>query len=244
MADHGIMFKAEMIQAYMRGDKWQTRRTKGLDVVNQSPDEYELLETVLNIKKDSFFAVFRHKKNGSELSVRFPYGYEMDTLWFKETYALMCKEAEQFCYDDTVGHVAECHYVEYRADTGNLYPGDWPAEEARGYDEAPKWKSSMFMPKKYSRFLDVVITGAYVERLLDITWEDAVAEGIPHTFPEVDREQYFQLWDQINAKRGLSAKINPWVFVYEFNKRPNSKVLGHGIHGLMTNEMMEDIIHV
>ncbi len=47
-------------------------------------------------------------------------------------------------------------WVEYKADSGNPYPGEWPADEARGYDDAPKWKSPIHMPRHASRIDPVV----------------------------------------------------------------------------------------
>jgi len=236
---YGVMFKAEMIRAYIKGIKNQTRRLKGLEKINRDPDGWKF-EGILPVSNVAMFTNI--KKPLLHYSVRPPYGMKDDTLWFKETYAPMCKIADPVCWCETEEEIKENHYVEYRADTGNLYPGDWPEEEAKGNDEAPKWCSSMFMSQKYSRFTDIQILKVRVERLHDIKEQDAILEGIQHNWmgpepcpPEHADEWmnyladedgfpcfsaidgYRSLWDSING-RTFPWKTNPWVFVYEFPK--------------------------
>lgn len=66
-----------------------------------------------------------------------------DTLIVCETWGAVSPAA-----DGSSVPLAECK-IEYRADLPEGctdYPGQWPAECARGSDEAPKWKSSTSMP--------------------------------------------------------------------------------------------------
>ncbi|WP_202960970.1 hypothetical protein [Desulfitobacterium hafniense] len=78
------------------------------------------------------------------------------------------------------------------------------------------------------------MTGVRVERLQDITEEDARCEGAVKTYPYTCsatgktahmqdengtfRDGFACLWDFINAKRGYGWDVNPWVWVYEFNR--------------------------
>lgn len=214
---YGVMMKAEMIRAYLAGLKTQTRRMKGLQRINQYPDRWTLLSI------GDGLALFRDKEDQRHLTfIRLPYGDESSTLWFKETWAIICNNALPTCECETDEDRKANHYVEYRADNGNPYPGEWPEEEARGNEDAPKWRSSMLMPKKYSRFQNIPILKVRVERLRSITPADAFAEGVRseylHQVPDwMDVDSYAELWNKINGKT-FPWQSNPWVFVYEFPK--------------------------
>lgn len=216
---YGILMSSQMIRAYQDGRKTQTRRTRGLDVINKAPDEFEFK----GFHPASHRAIFEFRL-GSEHLIRPPYGFDGDRLYFKETYAPMCSVADVGgCDDNDPVHEKEHHYVEYRADTGNPYPGDWPEEEAKGNDEAPKWKSSMFMPRKYARFSNIPIKLVSVERLHDITFNDAYSEGCPKDRAMDGIAWYRDLWDSLNGKK-LPWIVNPWVWVYEFPKHTEGEV--------------------
>ena len=77
---------------------------------------------------------------------------------------------------------------------------------------------SIHMPKVATRlWLEVV--NVRVERLQDITEEDARAEGYPFSyttgFPIAD---FMFLWNSIYSKRGHGWNKNPWVWVIEFKR--------------------------
>jgi len=221
----------EMIRAYQAGRKGQTRRARGLNLINESPDDWEFHRFVETGKRKRVFVMeregarFVNRNDSRHEDIRLPYGSAGNLLWFKETYAPMCRVAEDMrCYEDDEAHVKEHHYIEYRADTQTAYPGDWPEEEARGNDEAPKWQSSMFMPRINARYADIPILKVRVERLQSITASDALLEGIPvpstthpKTFDELCIWNFKELWDRINGKT-LPWDKNPWVWVYEFPK--------------------------
>jgi len=107
-----------------------------------------------------------------------------------------------------------------------------------------KWKPSIFMPKEACRIF-LKVTNVRVERLKDISEEDAIAEGIQPITAHNDpnrilgwhdymvnpkygfntffdpRESFFSLWESINGKESLDA--NPWVWVYDFEKTDKPK---------------------
>lgn len=126
-----------------------------------------------------------------------------DRLWVKETFA----EHPEF----------PGTYL-YRADRGGDYQG-----AAQG---AFKWKSGRFMPRRASR-ITLEILSVRVERLQEISEEDAKAEGFPLGVEESicasvlgrndpARIGFGETWDRINGK-GAWAK-NPFVWCISFKR--------------------------
>lgn len=138
-----------------------------------------------------------------------PYGMAWDRLWVRETFA-----------DTTDLHVDDPGWV-YRATDP-----DWSTME--GF----KWRPSIFMPRAASR-LNLGITGVRVERLNQISDEDAMAEGIrcytagdilayavsPDSRDDAEataRMAFRALWQSINGADSWDA--NPWVWVVNFER--------------------------
>lgn len=98
--------------------------------------------------------------------------------------------------------------------------------KATSYSQAGSWSSPIHMPRRASR-LTLEITGVRVERLREITEEDAKAEGVEPakwtnanqtcTLTCTPRATFSTLWDQINGKRA-SWESNPWVWVIDFRR--------------------------
>ncbi|MDR2981151.1 MAG: hypothetical protein LBV12_02765 [Puniceicoccales bacterium] len=78
------------------------------------------------------------------------------------------------------------------------------------------------MPRWASR-ITLEVTGIRVERLREISEEDAIAEGVRigmGAMPYFSCLDAFKaLWDSINGKRpGCSWEANPWVWPVEFRR--------------------------
>lgn len=88
------------------------------------------------------------------------------------------------------------------------------------------------MPRWASR-VTLEITGVRVERVQDISEEDAQAEGVEQEFRTVAmhpsgckdyhiplsyRGGFANKWSEISAKRGYSWEMNPFVWVIEFKR--------------------------
>lgn len=81
------------------------------------------------------------------------------------------------------------------------------------------------MPRRASRIL-LEISELYVERLKDISYEDAKAEGVApfqppylddsYTFVEDYRGGFIKLWESINGQGSFG--LNPCVWVIEFKR--------------------------
>jgi hypothetical protein len=76
-----------------------------------------------------------------------------------------------------------------------------------------KWKPSIHMPKEACR-IKLEITNIRVERLQDISEDDAIAEGVKPSFNA--RHSFACLWQGINGIESWDA--NSWVWVIEFKK--------------------------
>lgn len=224
-ASHGILMSAPMILAYKQGLKSQTRRTRGLDEINQSPDEWQFERFVESGKRKRVFVMereaarFVNKAKTRFVDVRLPYGSVGHTLWFRETWKMW--ERDEDGRD----------FLHYRADDEKIDPTWWSEEEWTRPDPVwckkdvfEKWQPSMFMPKLCCRFREVEVLKVRVERLQNISLMDAYNEGCPHELAITPIIWYRELWDKINGKT-LPWISNPWVFIYEFpfNKQSEAK---------------------
>lgn len=89
---------------------------------------------------------------------------------------------------------------------------------------AGMWRPSIHMPRWASR-ITLEITGVRVERLQDISTDDAYNEGTAEWAAEATRNgnkwsnivrAYQGLWESINGPGSWDA--NPWVWVVEFKR--------------------------
>lgn len=214
----GIMFQQDMMLAYIEERKNQTRRMKGLNKINEAPDDWHLLFSPRG--PGIRFVSFANKHDLAKVvHVNMPYGGIGDQLYFKETWKMWERDSD--------GR----DFLHYRADDAKVDPVWWTEDDwlrpdvwAGMFD---KWQSSMFMPRICARFREIPILRVRVERLYDITESDAVNEGWNaeptakfDTFAPA-RSWYFDLFAKINGQE-LTNK-NPWVFVYEFPKHGAEK---------------------
>ena len=117
-----------------------------------------------------------------------------DIIWVRET----------FFWDEGSDKTVE--QVAYKASTE--MPQDVKAMGCR-------WTPSIHMPRWASR-IDLEITAVRVERVRDITENDASKEGVILTKPEEQTYygQFHKLWQSIYA----NWDANPFVWVYEFRR--------------------------
>lgn len=207
MKERPILFSGEMVRAILEGRKTQTRR-----IVKPQPSDTflpqigEYQRTLTDRKDGEQFPdpVVRFGASDENENYPCPYGQPGDRLWVRETFAF---NGERFIY---------------RADQ---YDDTMPslAIQAGG-----KWKPSIFCTRAASR-ITLEIVSVRVERLQDISCEDALAEGIDHYCPGVTAalrgesesdpvQEYRELWESINGHS--SWEQNPWVWVIEFQRIP------------------------
>ena len=105
----------------------------------------------------------------------------------------------------------------YRADNDDL-------AEKRETGEVSRWRPSIHMPRWASR-LTLTVTDVRVQRLADLTDEDAIAEGCDAVLaltikrpngahPGNPRECYCDLWNSLHGPGAWDA--NPWVVAVTF----------------------------
>lgn len=193
--DHPILFSTPMVQAILINMKSKTRRTRGLENINENPDAYYLQTLFLHATGRFTFAPVCFSpgslSDSDIIECKCPYGQPGDKLWVRET------------------------FIEYA-------PNQF--EYKSGFTDEPiKWKPSIHMPKSAARIW-LEITEVRVERLRDITEEDAKAEGaecqlwqtLNNTDTTSHRNGFTTLWISINGDESWNK--NPWVWVISFKR--------------------------
>lgn len=225
MAEKPILMSTPMVQAILDDRKGQTRRLDGLKDVNENPDIWfptRIGTLHLGPRKKlvcKYGAVFIHRNQEPGPICRTIARYQPgDILWVRETWC-------ELYVVDALGYTHYDQPMHYYAADG--YP-DITLYDADGFeldDQRIKWKPSIHMPREVARIF-LKITGVRVERVQDITENDAVAEGTTNYLMAGGRQheemsmraQFSMLWDSLNVKRGYGWEVNPWVWVYEFER--------------------------
>lgn len=213
-----MLFAGPMVRALLGGSKTQTRRIVKLP--HQNPlGQWEPTtfggeyggRTAAGATVPEQAAIW-HTRTGDCLTS--PHGQPGDRLWVRESYRLRRESLNGAPMDDVAPSMF-CDSTRHFEADGNA-PG-W----------AGKLRPSIHMPRWASRIL-LEITGVRVERLQDISEEDAIAEGLPwrqctdwmgpgstqRNFGPKDA--YRGLWERINGAGSWDA--NPWVWVVEFKR--------------------------
>ena len=143
-----------MVKAILEDRKTMTRRTKGLDKINKTPDEWELFLVFPGDSHTLPLWNFRKKNDPSSIEIiKCPYEIGR-ILWVKETYCLF-KDGDIYCKADNPAIITHL-----------------------GTGAKIKWKSGMFMPRWANR-IKLEIRAVRCERLQEISYEDMLKEGFP-----------------------------------------------------------------
>lgn len=189
----GLPFKPELVRANKDGRKTVTRRGRGLQKVNECPDEWRRGSVSWAEEPDwNVQHSFVNLKTGDTVWLKCPYGQKGDILYVKETYR------KYYMEDDNGNLNLEDEIIEYSADGGHeaipLRDGDgFQIYNKDGSERYMPWKPAMFMPQSAARIWMEVVD-SYPERIQDITREDAMAEGLIEWSPEgKPEEKYYGL---------------------------------------------------
>lgn len=131
------------------------------------------------------------------------YGNVGERLWVRETWG----KHRDFEHSSPIG----MGLVGYRADERTGCP----------HSLINRWRPSIHMPRCLSR-ISLAITDVRIQRLQEITEEDAKAEGCAPfrawAHGEANcRDGFIVLWNSINSKRGYGWQNNPEVWAISFN---------------------------
>ena len=200
MKTRPILFNGPMVRAILDGTKTQTRRVVKFDKLHTdygppNPDKAWVDKSYMKAEFGEVPCLkvpFGNGQNETTHRHFSPHGAPGDRLWVKETFFPRLNNTAAV----------------YRADCDD--PG-----MAAMYGG---WKPSIFMPRWLSR-ITLEITAVRVEKLQDISEEDAMNEGCDgptHDGFKSYRVQYMELWQSINGPG--SWESNPWVWVIQFKR--------------------------
>lgn len=241
MTDRPILFSAPMVRAILDGSKTVTRRevtVRGaITAMSYAPlhPEHGLRVTARIGKRRVVVPI-------ADALEACPYGVPGDRLWVKETWGLFDRESfggeKGYAVAWRATHPTPedgCEWIDGppvcdTPTTGTLIPSE-------------RWRPSIHMPRWASR-ITLEVTSVRVERLQDITEEDAKAEGcvdtrravvasdlIPSgrafliggdladgalTIGQDARGNFRSLWSSINGAE--SWEKSPWVWVIGFRR--------------------------
>lgn len=229
MAERGIVFGADSVRSILAGEKLQTRRLVRID---DTPVLFE--DSAANVRQRGIPTNAQNVRFlGSYLKcdspagsttvssrVLCPYGAIGDRLYVKETWMELYDNGNDglTCLPPSGDDQrAALRRAKYRAD----------GEKPEGF--AASWKSPRYMPRWASR-ITLEVTEVRVQRLQEISEEDAKAEGVePLSCVAPDqplisggtageypcRLAFAVLWDTINGDRASWAS-NPFVWALSF----------------------------
>lgn len=205
MKERPILFSGPMVRAILDGRKTVTRR-----VVKPQPQR---VGTYTRDGQEVDWVELDEDGDPVDSELRCPYGMPGDRLWVRETWG--------------VDHLSMAAGIpkatpEWLPDEGVLYRADGDCceqiPECQCADTTfPLWRPSIHMPRWASRILLEVVS-VRVERLQEITVEDAAREGVSLRSECSVGDNFRALWDEINAGRGFAWASNPWVWRVEFRR--------------------------
>lgn len=222
MKERPVIFNGEMVRAILDGRKTQTRRIVKSDCMD------------IGEKDDGSRWPWREHDEGGDYWYPCPFGQVGDRLWVREAYQGPLFNFDQMeTYLEDTSKFERPEFCEYRADGGKT-PEYYDADDNLRYG----WKPSIHMPRWASR-ITLEITAVRVERLNDISEEDARAEGVraiennfgngaaycDYLLPNQDdfaewynraNDSFKSLWKSIYGAE--SWRANPWVWVIDFRR--------------------------
>ncbi|ECJ2264063.1 hypothetical protein FNH73_15745 [Salmonella enterica subsp. salamae] len=209
MKERGMIFNGEMVRAILDGRKTQMRR----------PFNWKRQPAMEMAERDdgSLWPWAEDCERGGDIWFACPFGEVGDRIWLRETFRVHSRATDV----DT---------LVYRASVRNSWTEQThrvPVAVCNKPATPEKWTPSIHMPRWASRLL-LEITNVRVERLNNISYDDAISEGIKQEWTCIDpglglyahendvQDDYETLWKSIYGEESWDA--NPWVWVIEFKR--------------------------
>lgn len=228
MAEKGILFNTEMIRAIMDGRKTQTRRP----IRPQPMGRLCYSMAGSNAGKWGYMTEICRKA----------WGYSGDDILQDPTKEDLEKRWTPPCHTDDLLYVRETWFYESHMEdltdgepdlpSGRykhryVYYADQPEYPVNVGVGATGWRPSIHMPKEAARIW-LKVTNVSIQRLKEITDEDAIAEGFEADETFKAHERFAMTWNSVygftkavNGWRMSSPEnwgSNPWVWVISFEQ--------------------------
>lgn len=242
MKEVPMLFSTPMVQAILEGRKTMTRRVvkpqPGIDVFQVLAPGRDVFTTKWE-KADYWTFTDGSLQAPIVENRKCPYGKVGDVIWVRESYKI----------DGSMNHGESVLGVTYKAG------GRWIQNDSKEVFEIfhkskGGWRPSIHIPKAAARIW-LQVEDIKVERLQDISEEDAVAEGLKvqqtklgesyfdyttgyHNGLFKPRASFRTLWQSLHSPESWEA--NPWVWAVKF------KVLSiTGKPGVLTNQQVSNV---
>ncbi len=206
-----LLFRSDMLQAFIEGRKTQTRRLSGLEEINKEPDRWRLPVNQADDEGRWWFS----SDDGRTIVVK-PRLHPGELVYLKEAIEV---------HDAMDGDRLQGYLVIYPDQTPKMI---WLKDLPQGFTPRSFYQK-MFMPSWAARHFAKVLS-VRAERVQAITTEDAIAEGIvPHyhtvqlsrpTLVNDSSNQYAELWDQINGEGSWARNVWDFAYTLERTERP------------------------
>lgn len=214
MTERGMIFNADMVRAVLDGRMTQTRRIMKVQPVSVKFEPRFIIDSTKRSEIGKWCwaepGVFVNPRRSALFSC--PFGAVGDRLWVRETWS---EDFANYYPNDRVWYAAD---DDRRLDI-EIVDGVRGIYSPESDVHVPfRWRPSIHMPRRASR-ITLEITGVRVERLNDISEDDAKAEGAPTECCVIGDKHFLgfrSLWRCIYGADSWQA--NPWVWVIEFKR--------------------------
>lgn len=244
-----LLMRGELVRAVLAGRKTQTRRL----VKPQPPGWVD--PTIVNRTEVQHLFQWTEPEQSpprklrrwpEEHYMRSPFSFPVTRLWVRETWSpVTCEKGDpgawwgpdRNLFNEDNGPDDQWMQTAYAADA-TYGPGQYGMAKlpGGGMFEGP-WRPSIHMPRWACRLV-LAIVDVRVQRLQDISEEDARAEGMeddefrtvipvdgkpkgatkPYHLPPSRRAAFANLWDRLYREQDAGWDVNPWVWCVSFKR--------------------------